>query len=283
MNKWVCVEPNGDIYPCDKPFGKEYCYGNVNELKQFTDIYDSNGFKSLIQQSIARRNKCQKECKNYKYCNGGCNHNALVGGNISNNGNSYCIIQNKIFDYIENRVQEFLNAGEIIPNPYFSYFISSLKAGKNGILSASSYRNPEDKDFWTGIEPGILSTVKVLLDNGYETVSSCEGHPYVPYRERCVTVRVSKERIDDLLNTMVKINESNVFKIPLLFCSLEVPQDTGLRDVQILFGEYNNPSTFEKQNIFNQYISRAEQFELHFSKEKQRKYQLTEGHVNVWH
>lgn len=101
LSHWVCVEPNGDFFPCDKSFNRQYCLGNVADIMDFDDIYKSDEFLSLIEQSVIRRKTCIDNCKWFQYCHGGCNHDAFIGGDISKNNHYYCKIYKSLFEFME--------------------------------------------------------------------------------------------------------------------------------------------------------------------------------------
>ena len=100
LTHWVCLEPNGNISPCDKSFGNMYLYENVANVLSFQDIISSFGYCEIIKKAIIRRNKCKEECQWYIYCNGGCNHDAFIGGDVASNNHYYCEIYKKIFEFI---------------------------------------------------------------------------------------------------------------------------------------------------------------------------------------
>ena len=105
LSHWLCIEPTGDIYPCDKSFNDSYCLGNIETIEKIEDIYNSKGFQLILKQSISRREKCINNCQWFKYCHGGCNHDACVGGDISKNDHYYCLLYKDFFAYIDQYVK----------------------------------------------------------------------------------------------------------------------------------------------------------------------------------
>jgi uncharacterized protein len=109
LKSWICIEPNGDVTPCDKVFPKKYHYGNVMEMSDIRQIYESSGFTRLLLGSIKRRNKCKESCDIYQYCEGGCNHQAMCEVGLENNSGSSCKIFKTLFNYINNHISKNLS------------------------------------------------------------------------------------------------------------------------------------------------------------------------------
>ncbi len=100
LGKWLGVYPNGDIYPCNRVFPQSYCFGNVHDYSNIQECFNSKGFEKLIKEAIKRRNKCSS-CPIFGFCSGGCNHNALLGGSVENNGGFQCKTLIPIFSHVE--------------------------------------------------------------------------------------------------------------------------------------------------------------------------------------
>lgn len=108
IGNWFCLEPNGDITPCNRTFPTEYKYGNVLSLNKFSDLYNSKGMSKLLDESIERRSSCKNTCRYFKLCNGGCNHEALINGDITKNGGYSCKLFIKIIDMIKQEINNYL-------------------------------------------------------------------------------------------------------------------------------------------------------------------------------
>ena len=128
MRNWFCMEPTGEITPCDRDFPQEYHYGNVNEFEDIRQIYASDGFLRLMQASIERRKKCLADCDVYALCEGGCNNNALFETGIENNGGASCMINKALIQYVKNWAKEvdLYHAPEIVINPVVRRIVSQL-------------------------------------------------------------------------------------------------------------------------------------------------------------
>lgn len=88
---WVCVNPVGDIYPCDRYYGEEYCYGNIMDMNSINDFTKTEGFKRYykdVQQRII--NICSR-CEYFPVCKGGCNGCHLIGaGSLTKTDQNIC-------------------------------------------------------------------------------------------------------------------------------------------------------------------------------------------------
>ena len=133
MRSWVCMEHSGELIPCDKQFPKQYHYGNVNEYSDIREIYQSDGYRNLLSAAVARRQKCMDTCPIYKYCEGGCNHSAMVEGDIENTGGFSCIAFKELFMKISTHIDELKITRDDfenkIPNPYLKKCLLKITKG----------------------------------------------------------------------------------------------------------------------------------------------------------
>lgn len=104
LKKWVGLAPDGTILPCGKEFPADYHYGNVGNIDDIRDMYQSEGFMNLARATLVRRKKCRKECDIFDYCYGGCSLSALMSGNIENNDYFLCKAYRNIFKYIIEKI-----------------------------------------------------------------------------------------------------------------------------------------------------------------------------------
>ncbi len=105
LGRYISVRPNGDIYPCNRDFSEEFCFGNIMEYHDIHECFNSNGFQNIINKAYSRREKCKEKCDIYDFCSGGCNNCALVGGDMALNYEYYCQSLRFIYHYIENKLQ----------------------------------------------------------------------------------------------------------------------------------------------------------------------------------
>ena len=107
LGRWICVYPNGDVYPCGKACPKDLCLGNINEVDSIEELFDSEGFRNILIGSIERRNRC-KSCEIYDYCNGGCSIDALAEGNMESQDFVSCRIYKGLMPHIKDVITDIL-------------------------------------------------------------------------------------------------------------------------------------------------------------------------------
>lgn len=127
IGRWFCLEPNGDITPCNRSLGSEYIFGNIADISDFEQVLQSAGMNKLLKGAIARRKVCQTSCEYYNYCNGGCNHSAIVSGNLETPGGFECRVFKGIFFHIISS----LNNPNIKPtNPTLLKIVNSISSAQ---------------------------------------------------------------------------------------------------------------------------------------------------------
>lgn len=103
LTRWICVHPNGDLYPCGKACPPEFKMGNIADVGSYAEAFASEGFRRILVGSIARREKC-RGCPIYRYCNGGCSIDAMADGGIESNGGFSCAVYRRLFPHIKESV-----------------------------------------------------------------------------------------------------------------------------------------------------------------------------------
>lgn len=104
LTKWLCMYPNGDLYPCAKPCPGSMRMGNIDSVGSIADAFRSEGFADILRGTIVRREKC-RSCEIFDYCQGGCSIDALAEGGIENNGNMSCIVFREVFTHVKKAVE----------------------------------------------------------------------------------------------------------------------------------------------------------------------------------
>lgn len=119
LTKWICVNPDGSIYPCAKACPEEFRMGNVNEISALSEAFSSEGFRRILAGSVARREKCAS-CEVYRYCNGGCSMDAYHECGLENNGGDSCRIFREVFGHTSSSIQAILDGEEDVSglNPF---------------------------------------------------------------------------------------------------------------------------------------------------------------------
>ena len=107
LGRWICLYPNGDVYPCGKACPKDFRLGNINDVDSIEELFDSDGFANILVGSIERRKKC-KSCEIYDYCNGGCSIDAFADGDIESSGGISCRIYKGLMPHIRDVITDIL-------------------------------------------------------------------------------------------------------------------------------------------------------------------------------
>lgn len=100
LSQWICLSPNGNLYPCGRNWGDEYLLGNIDSVIDFDDIWDSAAFHLLLKETIIRRESC-KHCKFFAICKSGCNSDCLLRGGVRNKDNFQCLYFNRCVDELK--------------------------------------------------------------------------------------------------------------------------------------------------------------------------------------
>lgn len=141
------------------------------------------------------------------------------------------------------------------------------KKGSGGFINhtgeygaSSTLVDCRDPLFYQNIEDGIYSTVKALVNHGFFTHSSCQGH--TGYNEiRSVTIQGDDTVINFLQYIIWSINQSHK-EICIKYIILPINEGANLykgvftdgKRIQIQFGNCNDPQTLNAQKIFEDSI-----------------------------
>ena len=108
LTKWICMYPDGSLYPCAKACPKDFCMGNIDDIGSIADAFQSEGFRNILIGSIKRRDKCSS-CDIFPYCNGGCSIDAFYENGLEENGGASCEAYKKIFRHVSASIQRILD------------------------------------------------------------------------------------------------------------------------------------------------------------------------------
>ncbi|MCL2333659.1 MAG: radical SAM protein [Candidatus Methanoplasma sp.] len=128
LTKWMCVYPNGDLYPCGKGCPPEFRMGNLNSMRKISDAFGTEGFGKIISGTIERRNRCMAECSLYKYCNGGCSIDAYYETGLGSNGGDSCRIFKEVFGHVLSSVEEIVQTRSDLSQ--YNKFVRDAVLGK---------------------------------------------------------------------------------------------------------------------------------------------------------
>lgn len=113
LSKWVSIHHDGSLYPCGRSYTEDYCIGNIKEIDELKDAFKHENFEKLLKGAIERRNYCHKNCEYYSFCQGGCNNDALLGGDLTRPSGFMCNVFKEMIpfikDYVKNNEDEIKN------------------------------------------------------------------------------------------------------------------------------------------------------------------------------
>lgn len=109
LYKWVSFSHDGSIYPCGRFYQKEYCLGNILELSSVEQAFSSEVYRKMTVSSILRRQQCSENCEYFSICEGGCNSNCILNGDLTSPDVNSCKIFYSCFSYIQNKLDTIRN------------------------------------------------------------------------------------------------------------------------------------------------------------------------------
>jgi len=114
LGMFVAIDPNGDLYPCQRFCGQpQYRFGTLWERPSLANILAS----PIAQRMAARQQQVHQACDgcaHVDYCRGGCPYNAWAGDNGDRIRDPYCEAYREVLDYIQQRVVQEMASEENI-------------------------------------------------------------------------------------------------------------------------------------------------------------------------
>lgn len=107
LTRWLCVYPNGDLYPCAKACPAAFRLGNVQDFGSFAEAFRTPGFAALLAGTVARREKCQS-CPVFAYCAGGCSMDACYERGLTENGGASCQVYRAVFTHVKETLDRII-------------------------------------------------------------------------------------------------------------------------------------------------------------------------------
>lgn len=143
---------------------------------------------------------------------------------------------------------------------------------KTGILgdSAELYRCDKE-DFFNYIEDGILSTVKISVENGLLPCVSCEGHDGIDrfgksWYDREITYMDTVDIIGKIASIVKYLNKTYKFKTGIHYHIMGADtispynendfKSKDIMTITVTFGSIKDPETFEKQKQYDVFIKK---------------------------
>lgn len=125
LYKFICMDNNGDIYPCGRIIMPQYYLGNINYINSIKELFYTDQFAALLQSTVNRRNKCAQTCTYYRYCRGGCNSDAVMYGDIESNNHFACNVFRGIMSHIALKINMCMNCNAKIQNPFIKKLLDT--------------------------------------------------------------------------------------------------------------------------------------------------------------
>jgi len=93
----VSIRPDGSLYPCGRPYKDKYKIGHIDEIKEFSQFQENEGYKKLISLKWAKIQNCIG-CKYFKVCHGGCVSNNILDNSFDKTDGFYCKYTKMVLD-----------------------------------------------------------------------------------------------------------------------------------------------------------------------------------------
>jgi len=93
----VSIRPDGSLYPCGRPYEDKYKIGHIDEIEEFSQFQDNEGYKNLINLKWAKIQNCIG-CKYFKVCHGGCVSNNILDNSFDKTDGFYCKYTKMVLD-----------------------------------------------------------------------------------------------------------------------------------------------------------------------------------------
>ena len=104
--KYLSVAPNGDLSNCGRIMMQRYKFGNIDNINDLSEIYNSEAFLNMLKGAITRRSSCKENCKYFEWCAGGCSEQAVLGGDINKPNSANCYNFIHIFEHIKTTIEK---------------------------------------------------------------------------------------------------------------------------------------------------------------------------------
>lgn len=111
----IALNPNGNIYPCGRPYSDDFILGNIKDLTLISDAFNTAAYQNLVKISNERTRQCESRCKYFGVCRGGCVSSAILEGSFEKIDNISC-----------RRAKSLLNRVTEINNDIYSKFDSKV-------------------------------------------------------------------------------------------------------------------------------------------------------------
>ena len=125
--KWLAISCDGTIYPCSRSYPNEYCLGKINDYENISQAFEHENFRKLLRGAIQRRFHCKENCDYYSICQGGCNNDSILNGDLTKPAGFKCSTFKVTIPYIREYLQKYSNE---ISNPQVLEMLKKFGNGK---------------------------------------------------------------------------------------------------------------------------------------------------------
>lgn len=113
LGMFLCIDPAGDIYPCQRFCGnRRHRLGNLDDDPSRDDLLASPQARQM-QERQRRISRLCGECPHSDYCRGGCYYNALAQGDAMQR-DPYCRTYRSVFQRMRDCLHEEMQSEENI-------------------------------------------------------------------------------------------------------------------------------------------------------------------------
>lgn len=128
----IAIHPNGEIYPCGRPYTQDFSAGHINQFNNISDMFSSSGYQKLVSINQKRLENC-RDCEVFSSCKGGCISDAILEKAFSQKDNPTCIKTKKLLQKLRKynaNLYALYNEGKIQKiNPRVLYILENQPMG----------------------------------------------------------------------------------------------------------------------------------------------------------
>lgn len=127
LPKWLAISCDGSIYPCSLSYPEEYNLGNIKDYEDISHVFKHQNFENLLKGAIQRRFHCKENCNYYPICQGGCNNESILNGDLTKPSGFKCYTFKSIIPFIKEYWQKHR---EDVCNPHVLKILKKSNDGK---------------------------------------------------------------------------------------------------------------------------------------------------------
>lgn len=143
IHKRICINPDGRIYPCGRPYTDEFVLGTIDDLDLISNAFNTPAYQKLVNISVERSHQCKERCKFFGVCRGGCVSSAILEGSFEKIDNTTCVRAKKLLTKvtaINNRVFALYDAEKDLDcfNPKALAVMKKSRAGAYDFMTRAN-------------------------------------------------------------------------------------------------------------------------------------------------